>query len=138
MHEDISRPQEIKASSNRAFGWTFTVVFLIIALWPFASGNAPHWWSLIVSGLTALVTMAIPALLDLPNRLWLRFGQLLHHITSPVALAIMFYLVVTPIGLVMRAFGKDFLRLRPSDSAASYWIHRDPPGPEPASMSEQF
>ena len=82
--------------------------------------------------------MAIPALLDWPNRLWLRFGQLLHHITSPVALAIMFFLVITPIGLLLRAFGKEFLRLRPSDSAASYWIHRDPPGPDPASMSEQF
>ncbi len=138
MHEDLSRSQEIKASSNRAFGWTFTVAFLIIALWPIASSNAPHWWSLIVSGLTALVTMAIPALLDLPNRLWLRFGQLLHHITSPVALAIMFFLVITPIGLLLRAFGKEFLRLRPGDSVASYWIHRDPPGPEPASMSEQF
>jgi len=97
-----------------------------------------RWWSLIVSALVALVTVAAPSLLTVPNRLWLRFGLLLHRIVSPVVLGIMFYLVVMPMGLLMRALGKDFLRLRRNDSAESYWIKRDPPGPEPASMSNQF
>jgi len=137
-HEDFSREEQVKASSNRAFGWVFVTVFLIIALWPLVFGGTLRWWSLIVSALVALVTVAAPSLLTVPNRLWLRFGLLLHRIVSPVVLGIMFYLVVMPMGLLMRAFGKDFLRLRRNDSAESYWIKRDPPGPEPASMSNQF
>jgi len=137
-HEDFSREEQVKASSNRAFGWVFVAVFLIIALWPLVFGGTLRWWSLIVSALVALVTVAAPSLLTVPNRLWLRFGLLLHRIVSPVVLGIMFYLVVMPMGLLMRAFGKDFLRLRRDDFAESYWIKRDPPGPEPASMSNQF
>jgi hypothetical protein len=137
-HEDFSRSQEVKASSNRAFGWVFVTVFLIIALWPLVSGGAPRWWLLIASGVVAVVTIAAPVLLTIPNQLWLRFGLLLHRIVSPVVLAIMFYGVITPMGVLMRAFGKDPLRLRRSGSAQSYWIKRDPPGPKPESMSNQF
>jgi hypothetical protein len=138
MHEDFAREQQVKASSNRAFGWVFAAVFLIVALWPLALGGAPRWWSLIVSALVALVTVAAPALLTVPNRLWLRFGMLLHRIVSPVMLAIMFYLVVTPMGLLMRAFAKGSLRLHRDAAAGSYWIKRDPPGPKPGSMPRQF
>jgi len=137
-HEDFSRSQEVKTSSNRAFGWVFVTVFLIIALWPLVSGGALRWWLLIVSAMVAVVTIAAPALLTVPNRLWQRFGLLLHRIVSPVVLAIMFYGVITPMGVLMRAFGKDPLRLRRNGSAQSYWIKRDPPGPKPESMSNQF
>jgi len=137
-HEDFSRGQQVKASSNRVFGWVFVIMFLIIALWPFAFGGALRWWSLIVSGLMAVVTMVAPALLTIPNRLWLRFGLLLHHIVSPVVLAIIFFLVVTPMGLLMRVFAKQSLRLRRDATAESYWIKRDPPGPQPDSMPHQF
>lgn len=137
-HEDFSRAQEVKTSSNRAFGWVFVTVFLIIGLSPLVHGGTLRWWSLIVSGLVAVVTMGAPALLTIPNRLWMRFGLLLHSIISPVVLAIMFYGVVTPMGLLMRALGNDSLRLRRSGSAQSYWIQRDPPGPKPDSMSKQF
>ena len=138
MHEDFSRGQQVKASSNRAFGWVFVIAFLIIALWPLAFGGALRWWSLIVSGSVAVVTMAAPALLTIPNRLWLRFGLLLHRVISPIVLAIMFYLVVTPMGLLMRVFAKDSLRLRRDDGAESYWIKREPPGPQPDSLPRQF
>jgi len=137
-HEDFSRGQHVKASSNRAFGWVFVIVFLIIALWPLVFGGALRWWSLIVSGLVAVVTMAAPALLTIPNRLWLRFGLLLNRIISPVVLAFLFYVVVTPMGALMRMFGKDNLRLRGSNGEASYWIKREPPGPKPDSMPHQF
>ena len=137
-HEDFSRGQQVKTSSDRAFGWTFVAVFLVVALWPLAVGGALRWWSLIVSGLVLAATVAAPSLLALPNRLWLRFGLLLHRIVSPVVLAIMFYLVVTPMGLLMRAFAKDNLRLRRDAGAESYWIEREPPGPQPDSMPRQF
>jgi len=137
-HEDFSRGQHVKASSNRAFGWVFVIVFLIIALWPLVFGGALRWWSLIVSGLVAVVTMAAPALLTIPNRLWLRFGLLLNRVVSPVVLAIMFYLVVTPMGLLMRLFARRTLHLRRVAAAGSYWIKREPPGPKPDSMPHQF
>jgi nitrate reductase NapE component len=137
-HEDFSRTHEVKASSNRSFGWVFTVVFLIIAVWPLFSGGMVRWWSLSVAAAFALVTVAAPKLLALPNRLWLRFGLLLNRIISPVVLALLFYFVVTPMGALMRVFGKDTLRLRRHATDTSYWIKRDPPGPKPDSMNHQF
>ena len=137
-HEDFSRTQDVKGSSNRAFGVVFTAVFLIIALWPLLSGHSPRIWALAISGLVLLITVAVPGLLAVPNRLWMKFGLLLHRVISPVVLAILFYVVVTPMGLIMRAFGKDPLRLKREVSDPSYWIRRDPPGPQPDSMSDQF
>ena len=72
------------------------------------------------------------------TRLWHRFGLLLNRLVSPLALALVFYLTVTPTGLIMRALGKDPLRLKRDRDAASYWIMRDPPGPAPDSMPRQF
>jgi hypothetical protein len=82
--------------------------------------------------------VAAPQLLTVPNRLWLRFGLLLNRIISPVALAFLFYFVVTPTGVFMRVFGKDNLRLRRNASDKSYWIKREPPGPKPDSLNHQF
>jgi hypothetical protein len=92
----------------------------------------------IVAALVMTATLAMPDLLTLPNRLWLRFGLLLHRVVSPIALGLMFYIVITPMGLLMRAMGKDLLCLRRGDPAGTYWIKRDPPGPKPSSMSKQF
>ena len=137
-HEDFSRTHQVKASSNRSFGWVFTVVFLIIAVWPLFSGGMLRWWSLFIAAAFVLVTIAAPKLLALPNRLWLRFGLLLNRIISPVVLVFLFYVVVTPMGALMRVFGKDSLRLQRDDSDTSYWIKRNPPGPKPDSLHHQF
>jgi len=137
-HEDLSRTHEVKASSNRSFGWVFAAVFLIIAVWPLVSGGMVRWWSLLVAAAFALVTVAAPKLLAVPNRLWMRVGLLLNRIISPIVLAFLFYVVVTPMGVLMRVFGKDSLRLRRDASDTSYWIERDPPGPKPDSMNHQF
>lgn len=137
-HEDFSRTHDVKASSNRSFGWVFTAVFFIVSLWPLLSGGPLRWWSLIVAVVFMVVTLFAPAFLALPNRLWLRFGLLLNRIISPVVLAFLFYVVVTPTGLLMRMFGKDNLRLHRSSADESYWIKRDPPGPKPDSLNNQF
>ena len=137
-HEDFSRAQEVKASSNGAFGWTFAAVFLIVGLWPLGFGGDLRWWSIAISAIVIVVTLAVPALLTIPNRLWLRFGALLHRLVSPLVLAFMFYVVITPMGLLMRALGKDLLRVRRGHSPDSYWLKRNPPGPKPSSMSKQF
>ena len=138
IHEDFSRDQELKTPSNRAFGLVFVAVFLIVALWPLAFGDAPRWWSLIVSALVAAVTIMAPVLLNVPNRLWLRLGLLLNRIVSPVVIGVMFYVVVTPMGVLMRLLGKDVLRLRREQREASYWVKREPPGPKPDSLIHQF
>ena len=137
-HEDFSRPAQIRPSSNRAFGWTFVAVFVLVGLWPLGSGGHLRWWAVAVGAMVMLATIAAPEFLNVPNRLWLRFGALLHRFVSPVVLAFMFYAVITPMGLLMRALGKDSLCLRRSSSLGSYWIKRDPPGPKPSSMSKQF
>ena len=138
MHEDFSRAQQVKEPSNRAFGWTFVAVFLIVGLWPLAHNAGLRWWAVIVAAVVMFATLAMPALLAIPNRLWLRFGALLHRFVSPVALALMFYALITPMGLLMRAFGKDLLCLRRGDPEGTYWVKRDPPGPKPSSLSKQF
>ena len=137
-HEDLSRTHDVKTPSNRGFGWVFTSILLIMGLWPLPFGGVPRWWSLGIAALLMLITLAAPALLALPNRLWLRFGLLLNRIISPVVMAFLFYAVVTPMGALMRVVGKDSLRLRCNDANGSYWIKREPPGPTPASLRHQF
>ena len=137
-HEDYSRTHEVKTSGNRAFGWVFVVVFLIIGAWPLLSGGSLRGWATIAAAVIALAALAAPALLSLPNRGWMRFGMLLHRIVSPLVLAILFFAIVTPMGLIMRMFGHDSLHLRRRPGEDSYWIKRDPPGPKPDSLNHQF
>ncbi len=137
-HESYERSEDVRGSSDRSFGIVFAVVFGAIGLLPLAFGAGVRLWSLGVGAAFLLVALAIPSILAPLNRLWLRFGLLLHRIVSPLVLGIMFFLVITPMGLLMRAFGKDLLRLRYDEAAASYWIDRIPPGPPPESLTDQF
>jgi len=137
-HEDLSRDQEIEGSSDRSFGLVFTAVFLLIAIWPLFYRESPRWWAVALATIFAIIATWKPALLAGLNRLWLKLGLLLGKIVSPIALGILFYGVVAPIGLVMRLTGKDPLRLKLDSGANSYWILRKPPGPPPDSMTNQF
>jgi len=137
-HESYERREEVRGSSDRSFGIVFAVVFALIGLLPLVSGGAVRMWSLAVGAAFLLVALAFPAILAPLNRLWLRFGLLLHKIVSPLVLGIMFFLVITPMGVLMRAFGKDLLRLKLDRQLASYWIERTPPGPLPESLRDQF
>jgi hypothetical protein len=137
-HESFERDAPVQGSSNRTLGLVFAAVFAIVGVLPLVFGGAVRLWSLAVAGVFLAIALAAPALLGPLNRLWTRFGLLLHRIVSPVVLGIMFFLVVTPIGLVMRALGKDLLRLRFDKGARSYWLDRTPPGPPPESLSDQF
>ena len=137
-HEKLSRDEETKGSSSRAFGFVFAVVFLVIAIWPLASAGPPRQWALWVAMAFGVIALIAPKLLAWPNRLWLRFGLLLHRVISPVALALIFYVAVMPVGLVLRLLGKDLLRLRRRPEATTYWIERMPPWPPPDSLKNQF
>ena len=137
-HEDLSREDEVEGSSDRAFGFVFAAVFLIIAAFPLLHAGAPRWWSVGVAAAFGLVAVVKPVLLAGANKLWMKFGLLLAKVVSPIALGIVFYLVFMPIGLLMRVTGKDPLRLKFDPAATSYWIPREPPGPPPTSMTNQF
>jgi hypothetical protein len=137
-HESLDRKEPVAGSSNRAFGLVFAAVFLIIGLWPWAFGGQVRVWSLLVSAAFLVAAWVWPAVLAPLNRLWTRFGLLLHRIVSPVVLGVMFFVVITPTGLLMRALGKDPLRLQLEREARSYWIERQPPGPLPDTLNNQF
>lgn len=137
-HEDLTREEHVEGSSDRSFGFVFAVVFVVIALWPLWHGGGLRWWSLGVAGALVVIAIAVPRILAVPNRLWLKLGLLLGKIVSPIALGVLFYLVFMPIGMLMRLFGKDPLKLRRDAAATTYWVDREPPGPPPTSMTNQF
>ena len=137
-HEDLTREEHVEGSSDRSFGFVFAAVFLIIAVWPLWHGAGLRWWSVGVAAAFAVAAVAVPRVLAVPNRLWMKFGLLLGKIISPIALGILFYLVFMPIGVLMRVLGKDPLKLKRDDAATSYWVNREPPGPPPTSMTNQF
>ncbi len=85
-----------------------------------------------------ILAYTFPRILNPLNRLWLKFGLLLYKVVNPIVLGLLFFVTIAPIGLVMRMFGKDFLRLKLDRDAKSYWIERAPPGPPPQSMKNQF
>jgi Saxitoxin biosynthesis operon protein SxtJ len=137
-HEDLTREQHVEGSSDRAFGLVFAGAFLLIALAPLRHGHAPRWWAFGVAAVFALIALLNPMLLTPLNRLWIKLGVLLGRVVSPIALGILFYGILTPIGAVIRLTGKDPLRLKLDPNADSYWIARKPPGPAPDSMINQF
>ncbi len=126
--------KNIKLPSNRNFGIVFFVVFLIIALWPVLKQNEIRIWSLIISFIFFVLGLINSKLLTPLNKLWFKFGILLGNIISPIVMGIVFFLVVTPTGLVMRIFRKDILKLK-KNSRDSYWINKDNTN---SSMRNQF
>ena len=115
---------DIKIGSNKSFGIVFFIVFFVVSIYPlFFDGNL-RVWSLIVS-LSFLVLGLINSRVLTPlNRMWFKFGMFLGKFVSPIIMGLVFFLVVTPTGLIMRAFKKDLLNLKKKDSK-SYWIKRD-------------
>jgi len=137
-HESFERDQPVKGSSDRSFGIVFAVVFGIVGFWPLIGGAAPRLWSLIVAAAFLGVAVVCPRLLAPLNRLWLKFGLLLHKVTNPIIMGLVFFLAVVPTALIMKLLGKDPLRRKLDKQAQSYWISREPPGPPPESMKNQF
>jgi hypothetical protein len=137
-HEDFSRAETPEGSSDRTFGLVFAIFFLAIGLWPLHRVGLPRWWSLSLSSVCLLLALARPAVLHPANVLWTRLAVLLNKVVSPVVTGVLFYLVFTPVGLLMRLSGKDPLRLKFESNTKSYWIERRPPGPPPETMAQQF
>jgi hypothetical protein len=124
--------------SNRSFGTLFVVVFALIGAYGWWRGGATYPWAFALSALTLLLTLAKPDWLAPANRAWMKLAEILHRIVSPVALGIVFFGVLTPMGFAMRLFGRDTMQRRFDPSARTYWIERDPPGPDPSGLPNQF
>jgi hypothetical protein len=137
-HEVFSRDEKIVAGSDRSFGLVMAAVLGIVTLLnAWHSGRVWPW----TGGLAALFLatgLFWPSVLNPLNWIWLKFGLLLHSVVNPIVMALLFYGTVLPTGLVMRALGKDLLRLKQQPGAESYWIVRAPPGPAPETMKDQF
>jgi hypothetical protein len=126
---------EIKQGSEKSFGIVFSIVFLIVALYPLINSNEFHTWALVVSVVFLLLTFTVPQVLSLPNKLWFMFGTLLGSIVAPIVMALVYFITVLPIGLIMRLLGKDLLKQKLDKNAKSYWIERTEPM---GSMKNQF
>ena len=125
---------DIKVGSNKNFGIVFFLVFLLISLYPLLNNESIRLWSLIVSLIFLVLGILNSNLLSPLNKLWFKFGILLGKIISPLIMGIIFFVVVTPIGLIMRLLGKDLLNLQYRDYQ-SYWIEKT--GPK-SKMKNQF
>lgn len=137
-NEPVVAHRKTVAGSDRSFGLVFAGFFALVALWPLIHGVSPRWWALALAAAFAAAAFAAPGLLRPLNRAWFAFGMLLHHVVNPIIMAAMFYGAILPMGLLLRALGKDLLRLKRDPAAPSYWIPREPPAPEPGSMQKQF
>lgn len=136
--ENLQREEKLEMSSDKTFGLVFFVLFVLVGLLPILHGKPVRNWSLVTGAVFLALALLAPKYLRPLNRLWMRFGLLLHHIVSPIALGVVFYVTVVPIGLWMRLVGKDPLKLSFEESAATYWVSRTPPGPDAKSMNNQF
>ena len=136
-HEHI-RHYDVERGSDRNFGITFAVVCALLAAPALWQGRDSAWIWGPLAALFAVVALARPQLLRPLNQLWFRFGMLLNKVVAPVVMLVIFLVSVTPTGLILRAMGKDPLRLKRDAAARTYWIERTPRGPTPESMRRQF
>ena len=125
---------EIKIGSNKSFGIVFFVVFLLIALYPLIYNEEIRVWSVIISLIFLVLGLLNSKIFTPLNKLWFKFGIFLGKIISPIIMGIIFFLVVTPIGLLMRLLGKDLINLKYNNNK-SYWIEKK--GPK-SKMKNQF
>ena len=125
---------DIKISSNRSFGIVFFIVFLLIAIYPFLDGNDLRIWSLLISFVFLIFGLINSKILTPLNKIWFKFGLFLGKIISPLIMGFIFFIVVTPIGIIMRLLRKDLLNLK-YNQKKTYWIEKV--GPK-SKMKNQF
>ena len=114
---------EIKISSNKSFGVVFFIVFFLFGIWPALKGNDVRYWSILLSLIFLILGLLNSKLLSPLNRLWFKFGIILGNFIAPIIMGIVFFLVVTPIGLIMKLLGKDLINLK-KNKDKTYWIEK--------------
>ena len=126
---------KIKMGSNRSLGIVFFLAFLIVGFWPLLNEGQIRVWSIIISVIFLFLGVMNSKLLTPLNRLWTKLGLLLGSIAAPIIMGAIFFLVVTPIALIMKIIGKDLLNNKYDDKKKSYWINRNKPR---STMKQQF
>ena len=126
--------EDVKTGSNRSFGIVFFLVFLLIAFYPLLNDRSIHIWSLIISLIFLTLGIINSSILSPLNKIWFKFGILLGKIISPLVMGIIFFIVVTPIGILMKILKKDLLNLKYNNNK-SYWIEKNEPK---SKMKNQF
>jgi hypothetical protein len=127
-----------KELSNRTFGLIFAAIFLLIALFPLINQGEPRNWALAITAFFVVTSLAIPKILTPLNLLWAKFGQLMHKITNPLLMGMVFFLTVLPTGIMLKLLGKDPMRRKKDPQAKSYWIKREPSKITSESFDQQF
>ena len=117
----------IEQGSEKSFGIIFSIVFLIVSLYPLINSEGLRIWSLVVSIIFFLLAFLAPKVLTLPNKLWFKFGLLLGSIIAPIVMAVVYFIAVLPTGMIMRLLGKDLLKQQFDNNTKSYWIERSEP-----------
>jgi Saxitoxin biosynthesis operon protein SxtJ len=138
MHEDFSRKEAADGPSNRSFGLTLGIFFALVGLAPLLHSRPVRWWAVAPAAVLLIATAVLPSVLTVPNRLWMKLAWLISKITNPIVTGLMFYLLFTPVAIICRLMGKDLLRLKFDDGVDTYWIPRQPAGPPPETMRNQF
>jgi len=138
IHESYSRNEAVVSGSDRWFGIVMAAVFALLSLLNWWHNGHLWRWTGGIAVVFVGAALLCPVLLRPLNWFWLRLGLLLHRVMNPIVMALVFFGAVLPTGLIMRAWGKDLLRLERQPDATSYWIERQPPGPTPESMRDQF
>ncbi len=123
-----------RRNSNKGFGILFFVVFLIISIWPISSGGDLRLWSVSIAFIFLILGILNSKILTPLKKIWIKFGELLGKIISPIVLGIIFFLLITPIGLLMKILGKDLLNIKYTKNK-TYWINRLK---DLGSMNKQF
>ena len=131
-----NKPQ--KELTNRTFGLIFAGIFLLIALFPLLGSSSIRMWALITCGVFATMAIAFPWSLTPLNRLWAKFGMLMHKITNPILMGLVFFIAVFPTGLILRLAGKDPMRRKVKPELESYWIQREQSELNAESFDQQF
>ena len=122
-------------SSNRSFGLLFFIVFLIIGLWPIKNGDDINIYFIIVSAFFLILGLINSKLLSPLNKSWIKLGEILGVIIAPVVMALVYFVILTPVSLIVRLFGKDLLGLKFLKNKETYWIKRKK---NLGSMKKQF
>jgi len=130
--------KNIPLPSDRSFGTLFVVVFGLFGAYSWWRGGAVYPWAFGLSALTLAVTLAKPDWLAPANRAWMKLAELLNRVVSPIVLGVIFYGIFTPTAWVMRLAGRDAMKRGFEPTARTYWVEREPPGPDPAGLPNQF
>jgi hypothetical protein len=136
--ERLGHGDSPRGSTDRAFGRLFSAFWGLVAMAPLRRGESIRPWAVVLAAAFLVTSLVRPTLLGPVNQLWQRLGQLLQKFTNPIVMAVLYFSIIVPFALIMRLLNRDVLRLKWEPGQTSYWIPRNPPGPRPDSMKDQF